>query len=68
LAGVSASMRTPTGSPAGTLVTIADENKNTMIVIGTRGQSGLKRLVVGSVTDKVIRASGHPVLVVPPSD
>jgi nucleotide-binding universal stress UspA family protein len=68
LAGVSASMRTPTGSPAGTLVTIADQNKNTMIVIGTRGQSGLKRLVVGSVTDKVIRASGHPVLVVPPND
>lgn len=66
MAGVKAAMRTPTGSPAQTLMTIADENKNTMIVIGSRGQSGLRRLVVGSVTDKVIRSSGHPVLVVPP--
>ena len=66
LAGISAAMRMPTGSPASTLTKIADENSSTMIVIGTRGQSGFKRLVVGSVTDKVIRTSGHPVLVVPP--
>ncbi len=66
-AGIQASMRTPTGSTAGTLISIADENASTMIVIGTRGQSGFKRLVVGSVTDKVVRSSGHPVLVVPPA-
>ncbi|MBT4126511.1 MAG: universal stress protein [Chloroflexi bacterium] len=65
-AGVAATMRTPTGSPAATLIAIAEENDNTMIVIGTRGQSGFKRLVVGSVADKVLRTSGHPVLVVPP--
>jgi nucleotide-binding universal stress UspA family protein len=65
-AGIAASMRTPTGSPAHCLISLAEENDNTMIVIGTRGQGGLKRLIVGSVTDKVIRASGHPVLVVPP--
>ncbi len=64
--GISASMQTPTGSPAQCLISLAEENDNTMIVIATRGQSGLKRLIVGSVTDKVIRASGHPVLVVPP--
>ncbi|MBN4064944.1 universal stress protein, partial [Dehalococcoides mccartyi] len=67
LADISASMQTPTGSPANALMAIADENENTLIVIGTRGQSGLKRLVLGSVTDKVIRTSGHPVLVVPPN-
>lgn len=66
LAGISASMRTPTGGPANTLIATADEFENALIVIGTRGQSGFKRLVVGSVTDKVIRTSGHPVLVVPP--
>ncbi|NQW21587.1 MAG: universal stress protein [Chloroflexi bacterium] len=65
-AGISASMRTPTGGPVNSINAIADENANTMIVIGTRGQSGFKRLVVGSVTDKVVRTSGHPVLVVPP--
>ena len=68
LAGIDASMRTPTGSPANTLIAVADENKNTMIVIGTRGQSGFKRLIVGSVTDKVIRSSSHPVLVIPAAE
>ena len=65
-AGIPAAMRTPTGGPAKTLIAIADENPGTLIVIGTRGQSGFKRLVVGSVADKVVRTSGHPVLVVPP--
>lgn len=64
--GIDAAMRTPTGSPANTLISIADESESSMIVIGTRGQSGFKRFIVGSVTDKVIRTSGHPVLVVPP--
>jgi nucleotide-binding universal stress UspA family protein len=37
-----------------------------LLVIGTRGRSGLTRWVLGSVTDKVIRSSGRPVLVIPP--
>jgi nucleotide-binding universal stress UspA family protein len=67
LAGIRAEMRAPTGGPAKTITAIADEFENALIVIGTRGQSGFKRLIVGSVTDKVIRTSGHPVLVVPPA-
>jgi len=65
-ADIPTSMRTPMGNPSLCLIEMAGENENTLIVIGTRGQSGLKRLIVGSVTDKVIRTSGHPVLVVPP--
>lgn len=61
-----ASMRAPTGNTVNTLISIADENENTLTVMATRGRSGLARLVVGSVTDKVVRTSGHPVLVVPP--
>jgi nucleotide-binding universal stress UspA family protein len=64
--GVSASMKTPTGSAEICLISIANENDNTLTVIGTRGQGGIKRFIVGSVTDKVIRSSGNPVLVVPP--
>lgn len=37
-----------------------------MVVMATRGLSGLKRLVLGNVTDSVIRSAGFPVLVVPP--
>jgi nucleotide-binding universal stress UspA family protein len=64
--GISASMRTPIGRAASSITSLADENENTIIVIGTRGQGGIKRWVIGSVTDKVIRSSGHPVLVIPP--
>ena len=63
--GLSASMRTPRGGTVKCLTDIADEYDNSMIVMGTRGHSGVKRLLLGSVTDKMIRVSGHPVIVVP---
>jgi nucleotide-binding universal stress UspA family protein len=33
-----------------------------LIVIATRGQTGFKRLVFGSVAEKVVRLAGVPVL------
>ncbi|MSQ09250.1 MAG: universal stress protein [Dehalococcoidia bacterium] len=37
-----------------------------MIVMSTHGAGGFKRWVIGSVTDKVVRSSGVPVLVLQP--
>lgn len=37
-----------------------------LIVLGTHGVSGFDRLLLGSVTDKVLRKAACPVLVVPP--
>lgn len=37
-----------------------------LIVMGTHGRSGLERLVLGSVAEKVLRKAGCPVLTVPP--
>jgi nucleotide-binding universal stress UspA family protein len=37
-----------------------------MIVMGTRGLSGIKRLVLGSTAEKVLRSAPCPVLTVPP--
>ena len=37
-----------------------------LIVIGTHGQSGFERLVLGSVTEKVLRKAVCPVMTVPP--
>ena len=37
-----------------------------VVVIGTHGRSGLERLLLGSVTEKVVRKSPCPVMVVPP--
>ena len=46
----------------------ADSQANSMIAMSTHGRTGLGRWVQGSVTDKVIRSSGRPVLVIRPSD
>ena len=52
------------GLPAAEIVSLAEKAKVDMLVMGTRGHNGFKRLMLGSVTDRVIRASACPVLVV----
>ncbi len=47
------------------IVDEALKNKSTMIVMGRRGRTGLKRLVMGSVTARVIGHAHCNVLVVP---
>jgi len=47
------------------IVDEAVKNKITMIVMGRRGRSGLKRLMIGSVTTRVIGHAPCNVLVVP---
>jgi len=44
----------------------AEANDATLIVMGTRGFSGLKRLMLGSVAHKVVQAATTPVLLIPP--
>jgi nucleotide-binding universal stress UspA family protein len=38
-----------------------------LIVVGSHGHGGLRRLILGSVAEKLVRASALPVLTVPPS-
>ena len=52
------------GEPADRIVKIADEEKVDLIVIATHGQTGWRRLVVGSVTEKVVRLTPQPVLTI----
>jgi nucleotide-binding universal stress UspA family protein len=53
--------------PADTaLVKTARSWPGSLLVVGSRGRSGLTRWVLGSVTEKVVRSSGRPVLVIPP--
>lgn len=50
------------GDPANEIVRMADDEKVDVIVIATHGLSGWRRLVFGSVAEKVIRVAHCPVL------
>lgn len=52
------------GAPADLLVKVAGELQSNMIIMGCRGQSSLKSMVIGSVTAEVLGRSHVPVLVI----
>jgi universal stress protein A len=52
------------GDPASRIVDTAIDETVDLIVIATRGQTGLKRIVFGSVAEKVVRLAGAPVLTI----
>ena len=47
------------------ILRVAEEHGTDMLVVGTHGLRGLDRLVLGSVTERLIRKAACPVLVVP---
>ena len=49
---------------AGGILDFAEENNINLIVIGTRGRSGFKKLLLGSVASHVVTYAQCPVLVV----
>ncbi len=53
------------GSPEVVLLAAAAEVDADLIVVGTRGLRGAERVVLGSVSEKVVSRSGRPVTVVP---
>jgi nucleotide-binding universal stress UspA family protein len=66
--GVTASGEAATGSPASVIIQAADGLDDCLVVMSTHGLGGLQRMVLGSVTDKVVRGTGRPVLVIPPAE
>ena len=64
--GLTASAVLETGSAPETIVDTAIEGRADLIVIGTHGRTGLTRLVIGSVAERVVRIAPCPVLVVKP--
>lgn len=55
-----------TGDAATAIIAAADEFEADLVVIGSRGQTGLARMVLGSVARNVLHASRVSVLVVHP--
>ena len=52
------------GSGADEIIHYAQTHPDSLVAMCTHGRSGVKRWVLGSVTEKVVRHSGDPVLVV----
>ena len=52
------------GHPAEKIVTFAEDNNVDMIVVGSLGKGGYEKVVLGSVSEKVVRHARVPVLVV----
>ncbi len=47
------------------ILTFANDNKVDMIIMATHGRAGFKHLVLGSVTERIVRGARCPVLVIP---
>jgi nucleotide-binding universal stress UspA family protein len=52
------------GYPATVILEEADQRKADLIVIGTRGLTGLKHLLLGSIAERVVQKAHCPVLTV----
>lgn len=51
---------------AQTLLDLANPERISLVTMATHGRGGVRRLVLGSVTDKLVRGAQVPILVVPP--
>ena len=54
-----------TGQAYAAIVDCAEKERADLIVMSSHGRSGLSRMLIGSVTDKLLRGASCPVLVVP---
>jgi nucleotide-binding universal stress UspA family protein len=62
--GVTVTTRLVEGDPAGSIAERAREVRAALIVMGTRGRSGLQRLLSRSTAERVVRTSTIPVMTV----
>lgn len=65
-AGVTAEFLVWDGDPGDSIAAAAEAEHADLVVVGTRGRSGAERMLLGSVSDHVVRHAECPVLVVRP--
>ena len=56
------------GNAADVIVELAEQESADVVVIASRGLTGVKRLLFGSVAEKVVRTADCPVLTIPVHD
>ena len=57
-----------TGKPPAEILRVARESGAGLIVMSSRGATGIRKLFLGSITERVLRETTLPVLVTPPGD
>ncbi len=62
--GLNAEAHVETGPPVHTILAQAREGDYDLIIMGTHGRSGIRRLLLGSVAERVIRSAPVPVVAV----
>ncbi|HYH44152.1 MAG TPA: universal stress protein [Thermoanaerobaculia bacterium] len=66
--GIAVAPRLQPGLPSQTILDVAEETAADLIVLGTRGLTGLRHLLLGSTSQRVIQRAHCPVLTVHPED
>jgi nucleotide-binding universal stress UspA family protein len=62
--GIAPSTLLKAGNPAEEIIDAAAQGNFDMIVVGKHGMGAVRRFLIGSVADRVVRHAGTPVLVV----
>lgn len=62
--GLTASMNVLEGPPADAILRVAETEKHDLIVMGSRGLGLFQELLLGSVSERVVRHAKIPVLIV----
>lgn len=62
--GFDVTTRIELGSPVKKILKVEDEENVSAIVLGSHGKSNIKEILIGSVSENVIRKSRVPVLIV----
>ncbi|MDA1296651.1 MAG: universal stress protein [Chloroflexi bacterium] len=64
--GIQAEFHRSWKTAANAIIESTSESEDRMVVMTSHGASGVRRWLLGSVADTVIRSSEHPILVIPP--
>jgi len=62
--GIDVEEHVAAGRPHAAIADYADDHDVDLIVMGSHGRAGVKRALLGSVTERVLRSSSRPVMVV----